>query len=407
MKKLLIVADFIVPTGFAQVAHNVAEHLRKEWEIDVLAINYHGDATPWQKKVNLYPASADGDIYGFNRFPKFIMSGKYDLVFIMNDIWIINLYLETIKRIPQQKKPPIIFYTPVDAKHIKPEFITPLHQAQHAIFYTEFGLQEAKTSGLSMPHSVISHGVDTRMFFPVSKAKARSECTLDPSWFIMLMINRNTLRKRIDLGFYYFSEWVKRTNKPDTVKLYYHGALRDVGPDLLDLARHWNIEDRLILTHPDMNAQFMIPLEHLKHIYSSADVYFAPGASEGFGLTLAEAMSCGIPSLCANSSALSEWPKGAVEYIDIIPDLPFVNQNGVNTIMDTISLDSFIEKAELLYTDEKYRKDLGFKGYMHMQQDQFKWNKIAQQFNTVFNSYARTNDEKDKKDKEYKKEKKG
>ena len=392
-KKLLMVCDFVAPTGFAQVAHNLAERLRHTWDIDVLAINYHGDAHTWQKKVHLYPASAEGDVYGLKSFPKFVASQQYDLVFILNDIWIINMYLDSIQRFPKDKKPPIIFYTTVDAQHIKPEFIEPLQQANHGVFYTEFGLQEAQKAGLSMPTSIISHGVDTSVFYPMQKEQARAACQLSQQhvhadWFIMLMVDRNTIRKRLDLGIYYFSEWIRRTKKPETVKLYYHGVLRDQGPDLLDLVRYYGIDKHFILTHPDMNHQNMVSLDHLRHIYNSADVFFKPTCSEGWGLTLSEAMACGVPSLCANSSALGEWPKGHVEYIDIIPNLPFVNQNSINTIMDTISLDSFIEKAEKLYNDKTLRKTLGYDGFLHMQKEQFQWKCIAGQFEHLFNQYT-------------------
>lgn len=88
-------------------------------------------------------------------------------------------------------------------------------------------------------------------------------------------------RKRLDLGIYYFSEWVKRTNKPDNVKLYYHGALNDMGYDMLDLAKYWGVDERFIITSRDMNMNTMLPLDKLKLVYNSADVFWKPCASEG------------------------------------------------------------------------------------------------------------------------------
>jgi len=102
-------------------------------------------------------------------------------------------------------------------------------------------------------------------------------------------------------------------------------------------------------------------------------------------LPLHEAMACAVPSLVPKSSALAEWPNGGVEYIDIIPDLPTVNTGGVNTIMDTPSLDSFIEGAERLYQDAQYRKKLGFKGFKIATASKFKWENIAARFNEELN----------------------
>lgn len=135
----------------------------------------------------------------------------------------------------------------------------------------------------------------------------------------------------------------------------------------------------------------MLPVEKLKLIYNSADVFWKPCASEGWGLTLHEAMACGIPSIVPRSSALAEWPKGAVEYVDVLEDMPFVNFNQVNTIMDTPSLDSFVEKAELLYNDAEYRKNLGYAAFKKATQTQFKWDVIAVQFEAVFNTVIKGN----------------
>ena len=84
-KKLLLCSDFASPTGFATVAENVAKHLRNKWEIDILAVNYQGDAHPLQKEFNLYPASLGGDVYGLGRIVQLLRSKQYDLIFFIND----------------------------------------------------------------------------------------------------------------------------------------------------------------------------------------------------------------------------------------------------------------------------------------------------------------------------------
>lgn len=98
-----------------------------------------------------------------------------------------------------------------------------------------------------------------------------------------------------------------------------------------------------------------------------------------------EAMACGLPALVPNYSALGEWPKGAVEYVDINYNIPpRYNMAQVNTKFREPLLDSFIEKAELLYNDEKYRKNLGRKAYMHVISKEYEWSNIAKEFSNVF-----------------------
>jgi len=70
MKKLLWYSDFLVPTGFGNVAEELIDRLLAtgEYEIDVVAINYNGDPikldSPYAKyidKVHVYPAASYGD----------------------------------------------------------------------------------------------------------------------------------------------------------------------------------------------------------------------------------------------------------------------------------------------------------------------------------------------------------
>ena len=159
-----------------------------------------------------------------------------------------------------------------------------------------------------------------------------------------------------------------------------------MGIDILDYADYCGIGDRMIVTSHEMGLHNMVPVERLKLIYNSADVFWKPCASEGWGLSLHEAMACAIPSIAPRSSALAEWPNGAIEYVEVMPNMPFVNTSMVNTIMDTPDMESFITAAEKLYNDKDYRKDLGFKGFKRATQARFKWEAIAVQFGAIFNT---------------------
>src|SRR6185503_10536800 len=121
------------------------------------------------------------------------------------------------------------------------------------------------------------------------------------------MVDRNAPRKRLDLGMYYFSEWVK--DKPENVMFYYHGALKDEGWDIGDLARYLGIDKRLVLSHQDLNPALGFPLEAMKLVYNLADVKLSC-ATEGWGFTAMESMACGVPNIALAYSALGEWARG-------------------------------------------------------------------------------------------------
>lgn len=56
--------------------------------------------------------------------------------------------------------------------------------------------------------------------------------------------------------------------------------------------------------------------EHLPALYSGAELFVFPSIYEGFGLPVLEAMACGTPVVCANSSALPEVAGDAAVLVD-------------------------------------------------------------------------------------------
>lgn len=103
-------------------------------------------------------------------------------------------------------------------------------------------------------------------------------------------------------------------------------------------------------------------------------------------LPLAEAMACKVPALVPDHTALSEWPKGGVEYIQpaIIGGIPLYTSttNNLNTRHVTPDPNDAVEKLQKLYTNPKYRKELGNKGYDLVTKNH-NWDHIAQQFITI------------------------
>lgn len=388
-KKLFIVADAAVTTGFATVSHNLIANLHRDWDIDVLAINYYGDPHEIQQKARLWcpVANQPGDVYGMTRIKTLLNGIKPDVVLFINDPWILSEYVQVLENTPGIK----IGYTPIDAKNIKPMYVEEINKGfDHIIAYTEFGRTELQNAGLSIPTSVIPHGIDKADYYPMNKADVRKQAGLDPDWYIVQVVGRNQIRKRIDLAVYYFAEWVKRYNLPDTVKLYYHGALMDEGWDIGQLAHYNGMQDRLVLSHKNLNPAHGFPLEAMKLVYSLADVHVSTCQGEGWGLTAMESMACGIPQIVPNYSALGEWcrdDKGSpvVEYTDISP-IPFFNTKGLNTRGGIPDMESTINALHKLYQDKKYRDDLGAKGYRLVTQPRFEWRTIARTFENVFNT---------------------
>lgn len=370
---LLWVGDAVAHTGFARVTHAVLDKLRHYYNVHVLGINYKGD--PHSYPYPIWPAYIGGDVYGYQRLPSLLSTLRPDVVCILNDPWVVSQYLSSTAF-----STPVYAYMPVDGCNLSPVYCEPLQKLTAAIAYTEFGKQELQKAGVTVPIYVIPHGIDTDVFRPIPKDKARAELNLDPSWYIVGAVNRNQPRKRLDLLFSCFAQWA--LSKPAHVKLYYHGAINDVGWDIIGMARYYNIEDRLILTNLGITSFQGIDYQKLPYVYSSFDVQLSTTMGEGWGLTTMEGMACGVPQIVPEYSALGEWCRGAVHYVPCT--LYLMHTGGINTVGGIVDPAACVEALECLYTKEQSREQLKNAGLSLVRQSKYRWSTIASQFHAIF-----------------------
>lgn len=394
---LLWIGDAVVHTGFASVTHSVLEHLHNTWDVHVLGINYHGDPHPYPYAI--WPAlRSQGDIYGLERLPGMLHTLKPRVVCMLNDPWVLqhyipviqgyndNLHKQHLARLEKDPKAaaPVytesVAYVPIDALNIGPDFMESMNKLSRVVAYTKFGENEMQKAGLSVATSVIPHGIDTSVYYPMTKAEARKALGLPEDWFIVGCVNRNQPRKRIDLTFQYFAEWAE--NKPANVKLYYHGALQDVGWNIVDLARFFGIEDRLVITSERITASSGVSRDIMRAVYSAFDMQMSTTMGEGWGLCQMEGMACGIPQIVPEWAALAEWPK------DVSIQVPCtaigVHAGGINTVGGIADRVAFIEALDKLYTDTPLRTKLGRDSKNLVTSPTFQWKSIAKSFDRVF-----------------------
>jgi D-inositol-3-phosphate glycosyltransferase len=383
LPKMLYVGDYPVPTGFGIVSKNLISTFRKHYDMHIIGINYFGDYDPLIEGLKVYPASAGGgEIYGFDKFFKLLIQLQPEVCFVLNDIWIAMDYNKRIaeynKAFPENKTV-FVLYTPIDAENIKEDFVKGVDNFDHIITYTEYGRRQLYLGGFNGLVHVIPHGVDLSRFKRMDKKSVKSTMKLGADSFVVLNVSRNQPRKRLDLFFYIFAEWVKRYKIPENVRVYYHGALQDYGIDIIQWCEHLGIKDRLAISRPDLTPDNGLTDEQMNMVYNCADVFLTTTAAEGWGLPIAEAMSVGVPCILPNHSALAEWPEDNAMLVDCYP-FPLLTDRGLNTIHHVIDVEKAIEALHKMYTDTEYRNKLGESSYKHMQNKKFNWESIARQF---------------------------
>ena len=409
-KKLLWCGDIVAMTGFARVTENVLERLRDNYEIVVLGNNWWGDPTPLQEFYKMYPSSNrfQQAPFGEQRIREIVEREKPDVVFTINDMWIINEQYKQIADLHEQKKFKFVGYAPMDSYGWLGSLDETANKWDGIISYTEFGAHEFIAGGIQKPVAVIPHGVTRGQFYPKAKADARKALGLKDDIFIVFNGNRNQFRKRIDITIEGFAKFAK--NKPDT-QLYLHMGLKDQGWDIIPLfSRAMGREGldpngRIILT-AQTEGPPNVEVDMLNNIYNAVDVGINTCKGEGWGLVNFEHAACRVAQVVPDHTSCKEIFEGygrliSCNHIDV--DVNYARE------MPCPSSDHLAEILTDLYENREKLDATAELCYTRVTDKQFDWDTVALQFGGVFedvlNEVDHTIDEEAPKEKVKKKKK--
>ena len=383
--KLLWCGDIVAMTGFARVTENVLERICDQYEVVVLSNNWWGDPTPLQNKYKMYPSSNRFQTapFGEQRIREVIEREKPDVVFTINDMWIINDQYNQIKDLHQQKLFKFVGYAPMDSYAWTGCLADTANEWDAIISYTEFGAYEFIYGGIKNPITVIPHGITENQFYPVDRAAARKRLGLSDDLFIVFNGNRNQFRKRIDITIEGFAKFAK--DKPDT-QLYLHMGLKDQGWDVMPLfARAMQREGldpngRIILTAQTSNPP-NVEVDFLNTIYNAVDVGVNTCKGEGWGLVSHEHAACRVAQVVPDHTSCKEIFEGygrliRCDHVDV--DTNFSRE------LPCPSSDHLAEILTDLYENKEKREATAELCYLRATDERFNWDTIAHQFSEVF-----------------------
>lgn len=345
---------------------------------------------------------------------------------LLGDVWATRLMVNRAKEgfggIPSFN------YTPIEGVDLSPRYAVDPWSTVIPVAMSNFGADElAKIMPKRPP--MIYHGVDSLAFHPVGKADRGSSL----GWPIIIQPSSETppltLRTKQDCQVAwsnYFAvpvprTWMLRTDRhmprkrynamlraltpvlyrhPDSLFIV-HCQQIDQGGHLLDTIAKlpgnrmltplsdnddakpeaWSLFGRnhaqVILT----NAWGMAR-DALVSLYNAADIYLSSSA-EGFGLTIAEALACGVPAIGLDYSAVPEviGPAGILVPIGGLYD------NEYDHFWAVPDEGKYTAAVEELLTRPLRREKLGRRGPAHVA-DHFSWDTAARDFFDLIESAA-------------------
>ncbi len=288
---------------------------------------------------------------------------------------------------------PSYHYVPVEGVGLPPDW-RELWDVVKPVAMTNFGATEIeKVVGYRPP--MIYHGVDQSVFYPIapnhpsahpnddgsrstSKRSAKAQFGIDPDRVTLLRTDRHMPRKRYNAMLRALEPVLERNPEVDLV---IHCRIQDQGGFLLDTIHKFPgwFQKRILLTLAHDSWQGL-SREELNLLYNAADIY-VQNSAEGFGLTVAEAIACGVPVVGIDYAAVPEviGPAGYVARVSHLLDNEYDHHWAAEDPAD------WGEKVERLIRKPALRRKLGAEGPRHVAAN-FSWTRAAEQFRELVNA---------------------
>ena len=380
MAKILWYGDAISHTGFARVTHSVIEHLSKDNEIVLFAMNYNGD--PHGLPYKVYPAAAHNpnDRFGIGRIQSVVQHEKPDIVICLNDIWIVNQVWERIHLLKSQHDFKFIAYFPIDSEWYTSPMLRYVKDFDFSVTFTVEQASRLMAHGVKPKKlGVIPHGLDQKKFYQIDQNEARKQLGLPPDKFIVFNGNRNQPRKNIDQTIKAFAEFA---GNKDDVLLYLHMGEKDLGWAVKEVfesemrRRGQDPTAKLCLT-PHMNYMQAPSDERLNLIYNAVDIGINTANGEGWGLVPFEHAMCKKPQIVPNHTSCKDIWKGKGLLIDVAA---WITDKDLGVERGIVNYKHAAELIQELYEDKEYRESVAEQCYEVTQNPSYRWDKIAEGF---------------------------
>lgn len=290
---------------------------------------------------------------------------------------------------------PAFHYAPVEGTGLPPAWRS-WWSRFHPIAMSEFGATELEALMGERP-PMVYHGVDTSAFYPVSqghpitwrsgksmvvirsKAEAKRAFGIHPDSVFIFRADQNVVRKAY---FEWFLSMASVAQAHPNVVVGVHARSKDFGGHFDDMLSHLPDTLRARIGQLDVSRKFeeagqSMPREVLAALYNAADIYVS-NSCEGFGLTIAEALACGVPAIGMDWSSVPE----VIGKAGITVPVGRIYPNIYSHFWAVADGPKMADAVTSLIRAPGARKRLGALGPIHVGSE-FRWSRAAEQFLSI------------------------
>jgi len=399
MKRILAYMDFDCPTGFGNVSKNLFERLtpffeKNDIQVDVCATNYGNKETLYyHKNVTVYNAKSFAknmsDKWYRDGFLKLLQSKPYDLVWMMNDLPVIDAFMSLMPVIRESKVKlmhpmfKLLLYTPIDSNP-DPSWFKHAKDFDQIITYTKYGFDEIQKIKRLKNLDIIPHGFDTKNFYAHSdKKESRKRAGIPQDKFVIGTVNKNQPRKDMANALIAFAEFKNLIPNSNSF-LYLHTYFDD--PTGVNLR---SVGDRLGLV---FDKDYSMPmhkkytdgaytLSDMNDVYNSFDVFLTTSTAEGWGLTLTEAICCKLPIIFGYHTSQKEIaaPLKSGKCTELIKSVQIHDGNAIRYKLNPTEIAKWMN---FFYKQYQAEEKENFDKYDEVIK-KYNWDSIAKQWSTI------------------------
>jgi glycosyltransferase involved in cell wall biosynthesis len=325
-KSLLVYADWNCTTGFGAVAKELVDEWAKDKKLSIVIFGLNDSSKKvydYLPNVKVIPALITGDenskkdIYRRIELLKLIYQSDFDAIFFLQDVEVINTMEEQLRDVKNTKRKEnrpnfkLMIYFPVDSEPRLSD-LKVLQFFDEVVTYTEYAKSVMKpliSDTQFKKIKIIPHGTNSNDFYPYSdadKLKAKKEMFGSEDVFVFGSVNRNQVRKdfgSLIMGFAMF----KHTSGANALLYLHCNPIDPMGINIYRLCERVGLEvGKDVIVPKDYSENKGCTLEELNKIYNSFDCFITTTTSEGWGLTVTEAMATKCLVICPKHTSLTE-----------------------------------------------------------------------------------------------------